>query len=323
MTGVRGLLRTGAGKAALAAGLGVAAGIFALAEFSPGTSMGVRLPMAVMLGGLAAYGTWCAADIPALLLALVRMIRGRPAGAEGKSPANPAGVKPAPTERPILAPARKRLVRRIAALMGEEGIFAPDLPDPAILYEGVADWGGPVTQASLLMALGEADYWHPGQSPERHMARLAVHDSHSEQFDETVREQIADLIRLAEGALVVQDIAIDLRLPEGRGLGRGREAHCMIAMTVNGAPLRLTYRPAAKYLSTHLHVALARALRDTGAERRLAWLWCDQGAWISCLTAGADQRLNSGPGHDRRGFGGWSWIDEASPVAAGDMPTLP
>ena len=223
-----------------------------------------------------------------------------------------AGVK---AERPALAPARKGLVRRVVKLMGDEGVFAPDMPDPAMAFEGVADWGGPVTQAAVLGALAEADYWHPGFEPDRCLANAMLHDSHSEQFEETLNQQIDDLVRLAGGALVVRDVVIDLALLNGPG----PHPPCTITMTVNDRLVAMRYSPAAKYLSTHIHVVLARALKATGCGKRLAWLWCDQGAWISCLSEGAVERLNAGPGFDKEGHDGWDWIDASEPMAAGDM----
>ena len=217
-------------------------------------------------------------------------------------------------ERPVLAPARKGLVRRVVKLMGDEGVFAPAVPDPAMLFEGVADWDGPVTQAAVLGALAEANYWHPSFDPEPCLANVVLHNSHSEQFDETLQAQIADLVRLAGGALDVRDVVIDLTLLDGRG----PHPPCTITMTVNGKAVAMRYAPAAKYLSSHIHVALARALKAADCGKRLAWLWNDQGAWIACLSDGAVERLNAGPGFDKDGFDGWDWIDVGEPFAAGD-----
>jgi hypothetical protein len=54
----------------------------------------------------------------------------------------------------------------------------------------------------------------------------------------------------------------------------------------------INYTRAAKYLSTNLHVALARILRARRTGHRLAWLWCDQGVWLSRLRDGEVDRLN-------------------------------
>ena len=302
-------LRTGAGKATVIAGLGTALAVWLFVDFSADTGPAAKLVMAVFLGGLAAYGVWSAAGIPALIADLIGLARGR---------RTPPAAPPVHHQGalPVLAPARKGLVRRVVSLMEQEGLFAPEVPDPALLFSGVADWDGPVTQEAVLNAAAEADYWHPDCNPAAWFANLVSHGSHSEQFADVLRAQIADLVRLAGGALTVRDLAIDLAVLDGRG----PMPPCTIAMTVNGAAVTLRYAPAAKYLSTHLHVTLARALRTAGVGRRLAWLWTDQGPWIACLRDGAVERLNAGPGHDRQGYGGWSWIDEADPIAAGDPP---
>lgn len=70
---------------------------------------------------------------------------------------------------------------------------------------------------------------------------------------------------------------------------------------------------------TVLHVAIAQALAASNPERRLAWLWNDQGAWICALPAGGAERLNAAAGRVRGGFGGWDWIDQSPPFAAGDI----
>jgi CHASE2 domain-containing sensor protein len=67
--------------------------------------------------------------------------------------------------------------------------------------------------------------------------------------------------------------------------------------------------------STVVHVALSQLLRERRTGRRLAWLWNDQGVWLSGLSDGAVGRLNaalkSAAGE------GWEWVDERDPVAAG------
>jgi hypothetical protein len=142
-------------------------------------------------------------------------------------------------------------------------------------------------------------------------ANLAFHASHSEQFEGTLRDQIADVVRLSRGALAVRDIAIDLRLADGTG----PRPTCTIAMTVNDTRITISYAPAAKYLSTQLHVALALALCRAGSGVRLAWHWDAQGVWLSALRPDALEFLNSGPGGRA---GAWQWVDDAEPIAAGE-----
>lgn len=294
------------GKAAVGAGLATALAVYFLMDFSPDTGSSARLLMSIFLGAFTGFGVWSFAGVPALIADLIGLVRRRGTAASGQ-PVHASG------DRPLLAPARKGLVRRVVKLMGDEGVFAAEVPDPAMLFEGVADWDGPVTQAAVLGALAEANYWHPGFDPEPCMTNVVLHDSHAEQYEDTLAAQIADLARLAGGALDVRDVVIDLTLLNGPG----PHPPCTIGMTVNGEPVTLRYAPAGKYLSSHIHVALARALKARDCGKRLAWLWCDQGAWIACLSDGAVERLNTGPGFDKAGFGGWEWIDASDPIAAG------
>lgn len=240
----------------------------------------------------------------------------KPRKARQRKSAQPAPVHFNGSDRPVLAPARKGAARRIVSHMASHGVFAPQAPPPDMLFEALADYDGKVTQGAVLMALAEANYWHPGFDPETCLANVVMHDNQVEQFDDFLQRQIDDLVRLAGGALVVQDVAIDLSLPPH---GSAQAPSCSIAMTINGAPTHLQYAPAAKYLSTHIHVAMARALAATGSGKRFAWLWVDQGLWISCLADGAAEQLNAGPGVDKGGYGGWEWVDLADPIAAGDF----
>lgn len=78
----------------------------------------------------------------------------------------------------------------------------------------------------------------------------------------------------------------------------------------------IDYAGDVKYLSTVLHVALAAVLRERGTGRRLAWLWSDQGVWLTGVADGEVERLDAalGPAADE----GWEWVDEQAPTAAGD-----
>lgn len=75
----------------------------------------------------------------------------------------------------------------------------------------------------------------------------------------------------------------------------------------------LDHRGAGKYLSTVLHVAVARAAHAHG--RRLAWLRADQGVRIAALRGGTTvEALNAEPA----GSEPWEWADEQPPTAAGE-----
>ena len=215
---------------------------------------------------------------------------------------------------PQLDEADQAQVAAIVALLGRAGVFLPAAPAPAHLFEAIADQGPPVDQATVLTALHEAAYYHDEFDGERCMANLAFHDINVEQDDEMLETQILDLVRLSRGALAVTDTSIDLQLLDGPG----PLPDCTITMRVNGARRSVTYAPAGKYLSTHLHVMLAMAMHEADPSRRLAWLWTDQGVWMTAITADALSMLRDGPGATAGAADGWEWIDDAEPIAAGD-----
>ena len=222
--------------------------------------------------------------------------------------AGPATAAEAPVREPDepvpqLSEPGQAQVARIVADLHTAGVFAPEAPDPAHLYEPVADYGEPVTIDAVLMALYEASYYHPGFRPESCMANLVCHGTQVEQFEGHLREQIDDLVRLAGGALTVAVIDIEQDRTDG-----SRRVPTRIRWIVDGSEGALAYAGASKNLSTVIHVTLARAL--SGAPRRLAALWDDQGMWITALPGGAD--LSALPGD-------WEWLDGQEPLAAGDM----
>lgn len=86
--------------------------------------------------------------------------------------------KPAPAKGsyqgtiPPLSPARQAKVRKLHQAMAEAGVFAPEVPDPALAFAGFAldkhriDWLG------VLNALAEADYYYPECEPARWGANM-------------------------------------------------------------------------------------------------------------------------------------------------------
>ncbi|WP_260581025.1 hypothetical protein [Sphingopyxis sp. PET50] len=217
---------------------------------------------------------------------------------------------------PELLPSRQADVRRVVRVMAEHGVFAPEVPDAALFYPGVAEMDESVKPDTILAALGELDYYHPGTDPARFMANLVMLESDAEQYPEYLREQIADLERLAGGALQVSGIAPDsMPWPADEWAVPTR-----VAMIVNGDPLTLTYNGHVKYASTHIQHALALRLDAAKAGRRFAWLWTDQGAWISALPDGAVEALNAALKLTPKGRCCWEWVSDAEPVAAGDIP---
>ena len=152
----------------------------------------------------------------------------------------------------------------------------------------------------MLGALQEAEYWHPGFDADDHLAALAFHDSHGEQLADTVAGQVDDLARLVGDALTVRLEHLEIgRAPPHRPAPRRREPG-------------LDYRGAAKYLSTVLHVTVARAAQAQGTPR---------------LALGRPGRLDHGAAHgttvealnaELAGSEPWEWVDEQAPTAAGE-----
>lgn len=212
--------------------------------------------------------------------------------------------------RPALSPDGERELARVVIVLANVGVFAPRIPDPVDLRGPVADHGEPVTADAVLAALDEVDDDVPGFDRSAHDANLAFHVSHGEQFADTLREQIADIVRLAGGAL--DDVSAVVELSGEAAL----RVPTRIRLAIGSEEQVLAYDGAAKHLSTVVHVALARVLRARRTGRRLAWLWSDQGVWLSGLPDDPVEELNAalGPAAGE----GWEWVDEQAPVAAGD-----
>lgn len=301
-----GFWRSPTGIAVIATGVAVAFAVFMFVPFSDGTSAGARLFFSLVLGGFAAYGVWSLAGIPALVADIVGSIRGMRA----------RRVSPAPHHTgplPELSPRRQGDVRRIVRVMASHGLFAPDAPDPTCLFAPIAERNAPVKPDIVLDAIGEAEYYHPGTDPTRWLGNLVMHGSQAEQ-DEA--QQIADIARLASGVLDVRDITVR----RGALPGQPRASRVDVTMTVNGELVTLGYAGHTKYLSTHIHHALACKLRAGGSGKRLAALWVpDQGVWLSILADGSAETLNAGLKLGPRADCAWSWVDEEAPFAAGDV----
>jgi hypothetical protein len=234
------------------------------------------------------------------------------ATARRAAPLPAAGGPPplSPVVPELSGPGRDRVAEIVAALHAA-GVLAPRAPDPADLYEPVADYGEPVTVDAVLGALHEAAYYNPGFRAEEYRARLAFHDSHAEQDADVLRAQVRDLAGLVGGAVSVLDVRLSFAA-DGAAADRA-----VIRLSVDGREQTLEYAPAPKYLSTVLHVALAHALRAAVPASRLAWLWCDQGVWITALPERGPERLNAALGLDATDPNRWEWVDEQDPVAAG------
>ncbi len=254
----------------------------------------------LIIAGCGAYAGW-------QLAALVEDLAGwRALSASPNRLAEPMIALP-------LAKSRAAKVGQIVAALAAEHVFAPDVPVAAELFGPIADRDEPPNQEVVLTALWEAEYYAPGFDRNRHMANLAFHDSKAEQDAELVGNQIADLSRLCGDALPISAVSIEHPLNGNHG----PQPRCTVALDAGDQPIMLSYVPAAKYTSTVIHVAVAKALANTNSTRRLAWLWNDQGAWICALAPGGAERLNAAAGRVRSGHGGWDWVDESQPFEAG------
>ena len=295
-------LRTRTGMGAVAVGLAATLAAFILLEFPEDTGAGRRLFFSGVLGFFAGYGAWSMAGLPALVADMAGLVR---------SKGTPKPRLPVEHQGPMpeLSPRKQAEVRRIVRAMAAHGLFAPDVPDPALLFAGVAEQDFSVQPDSILAALGEADYYHPGTDPERWMANLVMHDSHAEQDPGA---QIRDIARLAGDALVVSDVTVT----QAPISGNPRRVQVDVAMTVNAAPVSLSYVGDVKYLSTPIHHALAQAVRVGDSGKRLAWLWTDQGAWISLVDNAVAEALNAALKLTARSRCMWSWVDETPPFVA-------
>lgn len=284
----------------IAAGLGAVAALAFLHQWLA-TGAPFLIAMAVFIAGCIGYAGWTAVDMFEAL---------RPLWQD----AGPAAQSPIPPGIPELSKSRAARVRQIVAALADEGVFQPEVPPPAALYPPVAERDEVPNQEVVLTALFEADYHDRSFEPARYMANLAFHDSKSEQFAETIESQVADLARLCGDALAIEGLEVDDR----QIAGKTRGGLCVIRFRAAGKLVELRYLAASKYLSTVLHVTVAQALREAGSIKRLAWLWNDQGAWIAALQDGGVDRLNAAAGAVTRGYEGWSWIDQAQPVIAGE-----
>ncbi|GAA4887204.1 hypothetical protein [Actinomycetospora straminea] len=121
-----------------------------------------------------------------------------------------------------------------------------------------------------------------------------------EQFADDLPAQVDDLARLVGDALTV-------RLEHVEVTDEGRHH---LQLRLGDAVEDLDYPGHPKYLSTVVHVAVARAALSNGT--RLAGLWVDQGVWLAVPRAGLEELNRDAPDHER-----WTWVDEDEPVAAG------
>ena len=225
-----------------------------------------------------------------------------------RGPAGGPPTQPDPVPAvPLSAAGRVRMVGVVAALRAE-GVLDGDEPDPPELAPLVADAGEPVTVDTVLSTLFETS---DSAQPYRN---LAFHNSHCEQTDTALGEQVLDLSRLAGAVLRITLLSARQEfVADGAPRNRTR-----LRLEIGGTERELDYPGQPKYLSTVLHVTAAKAVEAAGGWRRLAWIWSDQGVWSTALAAGGVERLNTAHGRAIGPAGGWEWVAEQAPVAAGE-----
>lgn len=280
--------------------LGVAVLFFLIVPFGAGTGTGTRLFFSILMGGLIAGGA-------AVLLSSVRDIAGLFRRREAPPPARPRAPPPE------LSPVRKTAVRRVVAVLAEQGVFAPEVPDPALFFPGVAEMDESVKPDTILPALWELDYYHPGTRPKRFMANLVMLDSKTEQEPAYLRKQVEDLARIA--GVSISELTVDADWPPHDG-----PVPVRIAMQAGGSPLAIEYAGAVKYASSYIAHAIDACAGEVDTGRRLGWLWTDQGAWISALPDGAVEAMNAALKLTPQSRCCWEWVGDAAPMAAGDLP---
>ncbi|KTE31414.1 MULTISPECIES: hypothetical protein [unclassified Sphingopyxis] len=289
------------------AGVVVALVFFFFVPFSEGTGAGAKLFFSTVMGAFAAYGLWCLWGIPSLVADLWNLAR-RP---KRRPPSSvPVHHKGPPPE---LSASRQADVRRVVRVMAEQGVFAPETPDPALFYPGVAEMDESVKPDTILAALGELGYYHPGTDPARFMANLVMLDSKTEQDPGYLRGQAQDLARIAD--LPIAELTVDADWPP-----HDAPVPVHIAMQAGGSPLAIAYAGAVKYASSHIAHAIDARAGEVGTGRRLGWLWTDQGAWITGLPAGAVEAMNAAFKLKPQSRCVWEWIGDSQPFAAGDTP---
>ena len=211
----------------------------------------------------------------------------------------PDDSPPAPPR--LLTPAEMVALRDTIAILHQAGILAPQAPAAEDLAAAVADWDV-VDNESVLNAVMEAGYYHPGYQEEHYSANLACIEIDVEQDSAALHDLIDDLLRLAG------DDRASYRL------------HCKTDGGNTAIRLHLTSgghtREIARNLPPHgldeaLCSAIARFLYDSGAPRRLIWTGAET-LWLSSLPTDEPQalaRLNQALGLAEDDWNAWRYPD--------------
>lgn len=247
------------------------------------------------------------------LVASVALVMGWPLAPQPRSRGSKPGrqrSKPVYHKGPVpeLSANKQAQVRRVVRVMTQAGVFAPTPPDPALLYAGAAEMDWSIQPDVILLALPEASYYQPGFDPAPHLANLALHSIQVETPAEYIETMIRDLERLSAGALAIADLQVSQEIVDPDA----RTVRTSATMTINGTPLSFAEDHHCKYFPIGLHPVIAAHMPP---DRRFAWLWVDQGAFVTALAPGAVEAMNAALKLTPNSRSCWDWIVE-QPAAA-------
>lgn len=217
----------------------------------------------------------------------------------GDLPDDSAIDPPAPP-RP-LTPAEMAALRDTIAILHQAGILAPEAPAAEDLAATVAD-EGVVDSESVLIAVMEAGYYHPGYQEERYSANLACIETDCEQDSAALHALIDDLLRLAG------DDRASYRL---NCEADGDNTAIRLQLTSGGHTREIARNLPPHGLDEALCSAIARFLYDSGAPRRLIWTGAET-LRLSSLPADEPQalaRLNQALGLAEDDWNAWRYPD--------------
>jgi hypothetical protein len=306
----------------------------------PQRGMSIPWPALAVCGVFGLLGLWLQMwwaagfflGMPALLLALDQAVRHgwimhpdereanrRHAQKSRRKSSKSSKSTPAPPEpqaawagpMPELDAAGQAEVRRMVAALTHAGLFAPQVPDAALAFPHVADGldngADEIALEEVLHALSDPREWFgDAVDPAGWSARFVVHNTQVEQEPDYLVQQVHDLARISQGALVVEQVEV----VEGE-IGADRSVPITMRLLLNGEPQEWHWLGHVKYLSTVLQGHMARALVQAETGRRLAFFYLDQGFIFACLEHGALDQLAGLPSW------GHGWFDDLCVVEAG------
>lgn len=293
----------------LAIGAVLALILFQLIPFAPEIGLGGRILMIVFGWLFLSFGLWTMRDLIALGRDLSAPRPVRAATQESARVAEQAGFTAA---TPDIPPARQDDIRHVVAALASHGVFAPQVPDAALLFAGTPDFGGGATPEGIFGALSELHYYHPDVDDAAFFGNLVLHPSHAEQNADTIAEQIADFEQLTGGGLAITTTRI--AWPADDALAT---QDVVVELMIAGEPVTLHWRSAAKYLSTTLHTAIALRYQALNRGDAIATYWTDRGVWLMRLRDGAAQALNSELKLDDTMHDLFGWLHNDTPMESG------